>query len=785
MESILGSTRRAGRAKVRGHGGQPAMIRSASIRAKLLIVVMVTACASLLLTGLALGAFELFSHRRTMKAEMAVVSEIIGANSTAALAFNDKSAAREILLALQPQRELRLACLYDSQGRLFASFVRPGTHMECPRSPAADGAGFEGGSFRQSSPVMLESKRVGTLSLVVSQHDLWASMGLFGMVLVLTLATSLGTGVLVSSRLRRGISLPILELAETARRVSDKRDYALRAPRGGDDEIGVAVGAFNHMLDRIQDADSALRQLELRSREQAQFLGSILDTMGEGLIVVDQDYKVLVWNPAARRITGSSPDAPAAKGQEDFGVFRGSQPAVVSVQQQLLARALHGELATDQELYLEPTAARAGSWVNASARPLRNAQGDVVGAIMVFRDVTLQKQAERDLKASEAQLRQAQKMEAVGQLAGGIAHDFNNILTVICGYSELLLDTLPREAPTRVYAQEVLSAGERATALTRQLLAFSRRQVLSPQKVDLNAVVTSSRQMLGRLIGENVAFSAKAGADLGSVLADPGQIDQVILNLVVNARDAMPEGGKLTIETDNVELDEPSALERGVRPGLYVRLQVKDTGMGMSPEVQARIFEPFFTTKAVGKGTGLGLSTVYGILQQSGGHIDVTSAPGEGTTFRVLLPRIHEDDAGPEPTAVASPPISRGSETILLVEDEAPVRNLALRVLSELGYNVLVACDGQDAIELQANHGGPIDLLLTDVVMPRMGAGELARRLSARLPGLPVIFLSGYAPDASLTPGFPGAEITLVSKPFTAEGLGRTVREVLNRRGRS
>ena len=761
------------------------MIRSASIRARLLVVVVVTTCASLILTGLALGAFELFSHRRTMKSEMAVVSEIIGANSTAALAFNDKSAAREILLALQPQRELLLACLYDSQGRLFASFVRPAPHAECPRSPAPDGAGFEGGSFRQSSPVMLESKRVGTLSLVVSQHDLWASMELFGLVLVLTLATSLGTGVLVSSRLRRGISLPILELAETARRVSEKRDYALRAPGGGDDEIGVAVGAFNHMLDRIQDADSALRRLELHSREQAQFLGSILDTMGEGLIVVDQDHEILVWNPAARRITGSSPDTPAAKGPEDFGVSRGHEPAVASAQQRLLERALHGELATDQELYLEPTAARAGSWVNASARPLRNAEGDVVGAILVFRDVTLQKQAERDLKTSEAQLRQAQKMEAVGQLAGGIAHDFNNILTVICGYSSIALETLPSGAPTRAYVQEVLGAGERAAALTQQLLAFSRRQVLTPQKVDLNAVVTSSRQMLGRLIGENVDFSAIAGASLGFVLADPGQIDQMILNLVVNARDAMPEGGKLTIETDNVTLDEQSAVQRGVQSGSYVRLQVKDTGVGMSPEVQARIFEPFFTTKAVGKGTGLGLSTVYGILQQSGGHIEVTSAPGEGTTFRVLLPRVREDDAAPDAAAAAPPPPSRGSETILLVEDETSVRNLALMVLSELGYKVLVACDGQDALELQARYDGPIDLLLTDVVMPRMGAGELARRLSALLPGLPVIFISGYAPDASLTSSVPGAGITLVSKPFTAEVLGRTVREVLNRRRRS
>jgi two-component system, cell cycle sensor histidine kinase and response regulator CckA len=758
------------------------VIRSFSIRAKLLIVVVVTTCASLFLTAVGLGIFEYFNHRRTMLAEMATVSEIIGANSTAALSFNDEAAARETLSALEPQREIRQACLYDQHGRLFASFVRRGEHRECPASAGPDGARFEGGLFLQSRPVMLEADRIGSLGLVATQDNLWRNMQLFGLVLALTTVASLGTGLLVSFRLRRVISLPILELAQTAQRVSENRDYALRAPQRGQDEIGVAVRAFNHMLDRIQDADSALRQAEQKSRQQAQFLGSILDTMGEGMIVIDQAAKILVWNAAATRITGSGPvDVPLSEWPQHLKIG-GSQPQVSSAEELPLARALRGEIVAEQELHLQASAERGDRWVDSSARPLRDEHGTITGAIAVFRDVTPQKEAERNLKASEAQLRQAQKMEAVGQLAGGIAHDFNNLLTVICGFSDFALQSLPEDAPGRADIEEVMNAGQRAATLTRQLLAFSRRQVLAPQELDLNAVVNASCQMLRRLIGENVEFSAIYRAKRGAVRADPGQIDQVILNLVVNARDAMPSGGKLTIETDDVVLDEQQAGGHvGARAGGYARLQVRDTGVGMSPEVQARIFEPFFTTKGVGHGTGLGLSMVYGIVQQSGGFIEVTSTPGAGTTFSVYLPWIEDARTPAGRDATATLPVPRGTETILLVEDEASIRNFAVRILSGLGYKVLVASDGQAAIELQAEYDGPIHLLISDVVMPRLSGGELARRLSQRLPGLPVVFFSGYAPDVSLTSTFTAEGLTLIPKPFTAEVLGRAVREALSR----
>ena len=759
------------------------MIRSASIRAKLIAVVMATTCASLSLMGFALGIFELISHRRTMAAEMAAVSQIIGANSTAALTFNDDAAAKEILRALGPRRDIRAACLYDLGGHLFSSFHRPGDRTVCPASPSPDGAAFGSEGFVQSSPVMLESERVGTLRLVATQVSLWRHMQLFGVVLVITAAVSLTAGLLLSSRLQQIVSRPILELAGTARRISEQRDYALRAPQGSQDEVGVAVAAFNTMLDRIQDGDQAIRQVEQKSREQAQFLGSILDGMSEGMVVIDQDANVLIWNAAATRIVGPSPAGlPLTAWAQHFGLKRTARTGKTAVAAPPLARALRGEIVDEYEMRLDQTEARSGRWVTGTAQPMFDEDGGVVGAIAVFRDVTQQKQAELDLSASEAQLRQAQKMDAVGQLAGGIAHDFNNLLTVICGYSNFALKALPPGDPAHADIEEVLAAGLRAATLTRQLLAFSRTQVLAPQRIDLNVAVHASWQMLRRLIGENVEFSVVYGANLGLVLADPGQIDQVVLNLVVNARDAMPRGGKLVVETGNAELDEGYAREHvGARAGSYVRLKVTDTGVGMSPEIRARIFEPFFTTKEVGSGTGLGLSTVYGIIQQSGGHIEVSSVPGQGTTFTVYLPRASAVEGSAGLALVDASSVPRGTETILLVEDEAPVRNLARHILTRLGYKVLVASDGIEAIEVQAGYDGAVHLLISDVVMPRLSGADLARRLLQRLPTLPVIFFSGYAADASLDMVFPRGGPTIISKPFTEEQLGRTAREALDR----
>jgi signal transduction histidine kinase len=387
-------------------------------------------------------------------------------------------------------------------------------------------------------------------------------------------------------------------------------------------------------------------------------------------------------------------------------------------------------------------------------------------------------------RSLEAQLNLSQRMEAVGQLAGGIAHDFNNILTAISGYADLLLADIPEGDHRRKDVEEIHQAAQRAASLTQQLLAFSRRQVMQPKIIDLNTLVAEIEKMLRRLIGEDILFATVLHPRLGNVRADPGQLEQVIVNLAVNARDAMPQGGRLTIETRNVELDETYAADHpGVTPGRYVLLAVSDTGMGMSEETRAHIFEPFFTTKARGKGTGLGLATVYGIVQQTGGHIWAYSEQGRGTTMRVYLPRVDQPAQPIERPEEAAPEDLRGNETILLVEDETAVRAVTRQLLERSGYRVLEASDGPAALAL-VEKAGPrlqVDLLLTDVIMPGMSGRELADQLSAQRPQLRVLYMSGYTDDAVVRHGMLDPDLSYLEKPFRPAKLLAKVRETLKR----
>ncbi|HWP85069.1 MAG TPA: response regulator [Terriglobia bacterium] len=392
------------------------------------------------------------------------------------------------------------------------------------------------------------------------------------------------------------------------------------------------------------------------------------------------------------------------------------------------------------------------------------------------------KEAEEALRRTEEQLRQSQKLEAIGRLAGGLAHDFNNHLGVVLGYSQLLMERLGSEEAVRKPAMMIHEAATRAAALTRQLLAFSRKQVLEPRVLDLNAAVRELTQMLRALLGEDIEIVLSLEPALGKVKADPAQIDQILMNLAVNARDAMPHGGKLTLATANTELDQGYASQHaGVQPGPYVMLAVSDTGIGMDKETQAHIFEPFFTTKEPGKGTGLGLAMVYGIVKQSGGNIWVYSEVGRGTTFKIYLPRL--DAAVPAAAEETLPPaVLTGSETILVAEDEAMLRELARELLAGAGYTVLEAANGEQAIEVCQGHSGPVHLLMTDAVMPRMSGLELARRIRALRPGVTVLYVSGYADEAILRDGLMEPGAAFLQKPFSREALLRKLRETLEAR---
>jgi len=401
--------------------------------------------------------------------------------------------------------------------------------------------------------------------------------------------------------------------------------------------------------------------------------------------------------------------------------------------------------------------------------------------LMACEDITEIRRAGEEKVLLQEQLRQSQKMEAIGSLAGGIAHDFNNLLTVIKGFSQLSRAELKEDDPMRGNIDEIENAADRAAGLTRQLLAFSRRQIMEMTVLDLNTLLKDLEKMLRRIIGEDIELAILTAEDLGRVRADVGQIEQIIMNLAVNAKDAMPSGGKLTIETANVELDESYArCHVDVKHGHYVMFSVSDTGVGMSPEVRERIFEPFFTTKEKGKGTGLGLSTTYGIVKQSEGHVWVYSEQGKGTTFKIYLPRV-EGPLEATRREMMNQELPRGDETILIVEDEEEVRKLAGKILAKQGYTILETFNGDDALLACETRQSPIHLILTDIVMPGMSVSELAGLLKPLYPEIKILYMSGYADNAVVRHGVLGKRVNYIQKPFTMEGLARKVREVLDK----
>jgi len=511
-----------------------------------------------------------------------------------------------------------------------------------------------------------------------------------------------------------------------------------------------------------------------KSEEALRLLGTAVEQSGESIVITDAQLelpgpKIIFVNPAFTNMTGYTSAEALGKTPR---ILQGpkTDPAVKQRLRETLQRGepFHGESINyrkdHKEFHIE--------WHIA---PIRNLKGVITHFIAVQRDIT-------ERKRFEQQLIQSQKLETVGKLAGGVAHEFNNIMMAIMGHADLMLHELPPDSPLATNANVIRKAAKRVASLTRQLLAYGRRQFLRPQKLNLNEIVASMEEIVRHLVGSNVDVAIMPDIDLHNVFADTGQIEEVITNVILNAQDAMPEGGKLTLETANVSFDEEGASRYSeVKPGNYAMLSITDTGKGMTPEIKARMFEPFYSTKDIGKGTGLGLATSYGIIKQSGGHILVYSEPGKGTTFRIYLPQMQQEEPQPRVQSAAAANSPRGTETILVVEDDPALLRLAASYLERLGYHVLTATDGVEALKLlEPPDRQPVHLMFTDIVMPRMDGVKLSEHVAKLYPAIKILFTSAYAEHALVHQGIVTPGMTLLEKPFSLSILATKVRKALD-----
>jgi PAS domain S-box-containing protein len=753
------------------------------------MAMVVMAVGICMLTGLMV---EVSSMRREAQQRFTALADILAQECAASLAFDNAQDAHEALSALRQDADIQAAWVLKTDRKVFGEYQKNSTSVRPLPAPAASQASLFEFHRVIERPIKLQGELLGWVVLDCSLHTYWAQMGLRAAGMFLTMCIALAVTWLALRRLLRTVTSPILELASISQQVSQNKNYGLRAPPAGNDEAGQLVTAFNHMLEAVQSRDAELergratleqrvqertaelqreiierRQIEeeLRLSEQrfAQiFRASPLPIILRGL----ENHRVVEVNQSFLQLFGYTREEVLGRTIEELGL--NANPAQIKELTEIVKKK--GRL-RELDIQWRGKGGRAGTgrlfaevieWVKEPCL-----------MVMVY-DTTQQTKMEH-------QLRHAQKMEAVGQLAAGVAHDFNNILTIIQANASLGLGEPNLDPVIKDCLEQISIAADRAAALTRQLLAFSRKQSMQTREVDLNQLLVDYVRMLQRVVTEKTNVQFNLTPEVPPILADPTMVEQVLTNLALNARDAMPQGGTLTITTEEVEFDQNFAQHHPrARAGRFVRMQVADTGVGITPELLPRIFDPFFTTKDVGKGSGLGLAAVYGILDLHGGWVEVESEVGRGTTFSVFWP-VATSPQGQTKAPGERTAIRGGNECILLVEDEPAVRGIARHVLKKYGYSVVEAISGKAALRLWPALQENVHMVVTDVVMPDGISGrQLAEELRRTKPTLPVLLISGYNPELAGLDARQMSGCKFLSKPFKPAELARLVREMID-----
>jgi len=748
------------------------------IREKLLLSV------SILVAAIAIFVYAFFPARLERQAmsgiaaKAATIRDMTAYALGAGLYFGDTTAVGEVLRGLALGREVSAVTVRNAAGQVVAAQGGQGIAPAVRPDSAGGAVNAAGDTYVTWAPVQHDGRPIGDLTIGLSLTEVTrdvAGARRFGLAFGLVIFAVGFVAVLAISAI---VTRPLTSVLETVEQIA-AGDLSRRAVEPQDAEVAPLVRGFNRMVDGLVGAQAELARsnelLETRVDERTRevrsaidMLQSLIDLAPQAIVTTNLHWSVTRWNAAAAQLYGW----PAVDIVGSVVPFEPPERAAefAALRTQLAAGDVIGPLEVEH-------VRRDGRHVSVllAANPLRDSADHIVGYVSVITDLT-------ERKSLELQLRHAQKMEAVGRLAGGVAHDFNNVLTVISTSTTLIKDG-PLTLDQQNEVEQISAAALRATALTRQLLTFSRRQIVKLEPVKLNDVIGDIEKMLRRLLRANITCAFELGPEVGFVVADVTQLQQVILNLVVNASDAMPNGGDLTVKTAGVVLDERYAQSHaGATLGPHVLLTVADTGIGMDAATANRMFEPFFTTKGSGQGTGLGLATTYAVVSNLGGHIDLVTALGVGTTFKVYIPALPADAAAvsmPEPIAREVAVAAQGSETVLLVEDEPAVRLMVRRTLQRLGYNVMDAPDGNAALTLAEAYDGPIDVLVTDIMMPRMDGPALADRLARIRRDIRVVFMSGYTDETVNRKGLVRSGRTFVQKPFGADRIGRAIREML------